>query len=149
MARFLLAREAARRGHAQLITGDGADSLFARSPSEQLLPIVGALANGAGVALASPFLDPTVQAAVAPKPDPGKAALRAIAARLGLASLARRPKTPRLTPPIPLAAPDPAFGAYWEAGLGVPFGQADDAGRVRWLTFASLSRTFGLTRCVA
>jgi len=57
VTRFALAREAQRRGYDTLVTGDGADALFRNEPDLDYVPIVHAMTIGAGMSLASPFLD--------------------------------------------------------------------------------------------
>lgn len=151
IGRYLLARGAAGLGVRDLVTGDGADQLLARRPSERLLPLVGALVARAGATLRSPFLDPEVQAATPAAPDPGKRALRAVARQLSARgeAWADRPKRPRLMPPTALDARlDRGALTALARAFELPLSLDDDAARVRWLTLASLSRTFGATRCV-
>lgn len=151
VGRYLLARGAARLGHRELVTGDGADQLLARTTSERFIPLVAALVASAGATLRSPFLEPAVQASAPTAADPEKQALRAIARELSGRgeAWAERPKQPRLMPALDLSSRlDAAQLDALARTTGLPLSLESDAERVRWLTLASLSRTFGATRCV-
>lgn len=151
VGRYLLACGAVRQGYRELVTGDGADQLLAHAPSERFIPLVAALVAGAGATLRSPFLDAAVQAAAPRTADPEKQALRALARELSLRgeTWAERPKRPRMMPALDLSARlDAARLDALARATGLPLALESDAERVRWLTLASLSRTFGATRCV-
>jgi asparagine synthase (glutamine-hydrolysing) len=99
VSKLLLARAVARNGHDALITGDGADQVFAGADGRNYLPIVGALVREAGITLLSPFLDERVIAhAEGDKNDREKTVLRRAAATIMPAELAWRQKSPRLAP---------------------------------------------------
>lgn len=151
IARQLLAREAVRRGHRVLVTGDGADQLFAGAPSEIFLPILGALVADAGIDLRSPFLDPDVacEAGVIATGS-GKDELRVLARHLvgGEASFIERPKVPRWFPAIDLSARvDLAFVERVAGRFGLPGDIGSDRARVGWVTLQALARRFGVARC--
>jgi asparagine synthase (glutamine-hydrolysing) len=108
VAKHLLFTRMAADGVEIAITGDGADQAFSGAPSETYLPIAGAIADAAGVALACPFLDDAVVALAGPA-DPHKRALRNLARTLLPDAIALAPKAPRLAPPIDLGRhADPA-----------------------------------------
>jgi hypothetical protein len=89
-----------------LVTGDGADQA-ARGATEvaDYVPIVAALTRGAGLGLASPFLDDAVVGLLARPADPGKQALRELAVAWGLPrAFAERGKVPAFAPALPLEA---------------------------------------------
>jgi len=142
VSKWLLARAARERGIATLLSGDGADNVFTRDGSNDYLPLVGAAFDAHGVTLRSPFLDPGVIAHVLSlPPDPGKQALRHMAARVGVpATLVNEPKVSRLAPPIPLdtVVPLPRLAALAASiGRQLP-AMDDDRARVRWSTLALL-----------
>jgi asparagine synthetase B (glutamine-hydrolysing) len=111
VSKWLLARELRRGGFDLLITGDGADQVFAGSDPRDYLPIVGASVRAAALALACPFLDPDVRAfQLEGASDPGKLVLRALAAELLPPTIAERPKQPRL-------APEFGLSCYRSAGI--------------------------------
>jgi asparagine synthetase B (glutamine-hydrolysing) len=99
VSRWLLARRLREQGFEVLLTGDGADQVFAGSDPRNYLPVIGALTREAGLELVSPFLHDAVMAA-APAPTADKAALREIARQHLPASLAQRPKAPTYAPPL-------------------------------------------------
>jgi hypothetical protein len=104
VSKWLLARALQQRGFDTIITGDGADQVFAGSDPRNYLPIVGAMTRAAGITLASPFLDPIViDSAICYGIDPQKTALRVAAAELIPREIAKRPKQPRLAPDFDLA----------------------------------------------
>ena len=103
VSKLLLARGLKERGIRRVITGDGADQVFAGVPGWDYLPIVGALFAGAGVALSCPFLHPRVSAWAANRADPSKSALREVARRLLPARLADAPKVGQLAPVMDLS----------------------------------------------
>ncbi len=99
VTRFLLARALVARGCDLLVTGDGADQVFAGTDPRNYLPIVGAMSRSAGLRTVSPFLDSQVIAWAQKKgADPQKMALRKTAERLIPRSICVRPKAPRLFP---------------------------------------------------
>jgi asparagine synthase (glutamine-hydrolysing) len=101
VTRLLLAQRMHRDGIGMMLTGDGADQLFCGTDGRNYLPIVGALARSQGVQVRSPFLESAPWALASPmQPDPGKQALRAVAAPLLGHALANCAKTPRLAPEI-------------------------------------------------
>lgn len=103
VSKLLLVRAVAQRGHDALITGDGADQVFAGADGRNYLPIVGALVREAGITLLSPFLDERVVAhADSHKNDREKTALRRLAATIVPADLAWRRKSPRFAPEFDL-----------------------------------------------
>ena len=141
VSRSIVARTARERGHDVLLTGDGADQAACggAGPADYV-PIVAALTRGAGVALASPFLDDEVIDILASAPDPGKRSLRELARTLGLpAVIADRPKIAAFAPPLPRAAfPDAqqlaALAGLAHAATGSEL--ADGADLARTLGFA-------------
>lgn len=102
VGRFLLGRAAARMGYPALMTGDGADQVFAGASGSLWLPIARALTEGGGVAAITPFLEPEVMAVgAATQADGDKRRLRELAVRLGVpAVVGESAKIPRLVPPI-------------------------------------------------
>ncbi len=99
VSRWLLAQALHRQGIEVLITGDGADQVFAGSDGRNYLPIVGALVRESGLKLNSPFFDEDVIAA-APPATADKAALRAAAEALLPPEILNRPKTARYAPAL-------------------------------------------------
>ncbi len=97
--RWLLAKALRREGYEVLLTGDGADQVFAGSDPRNYLPIIGALTRAAGLELRSPFFDPEVLA-TAPPATPDKAALREAARAWLPDDLIYRPKTPTYAPAL-------------------------------------------------
>jgi hypothetical protein len=102
VAKLLLARRLVDDGVEVVLTGDAADHVMRRDVTADYLPLVGALHDAAGLALASPFLDDAVvDALLFEEPDPGKTLLRAIAARRGVPrALVETRKRARLCPPL-------------------------------------------------
>ena len=99
VSKLLLARGAAQRGFDAIITGDGADQVFAGSDARNYIPIVGAMVRASGVKLLSPFFDERIAAwAGHHGTDPGKTALRHAAATVLPSEITRRKKNPRLAP---------------------------------------------------
>jgi asparagine synthase (glutamine-hydrolysing) len=121
VSKWLLLGEVRRRGFDTVVTGDGADQVFAGSDPRNYLPIVGAMARAAGVALASPFLDERVIASARTHGvDANKSALRSAAANLLPREIAHRPKTPRLMPDLDLSRfRNPAADAELARLLGI------------------------------
>ncbi|MBB5036565.1 asparagine synthase-related protein [Prosthecobacter dejongeii] len=103
--RWLLARALRQQGYEVLLTGDGADQVFAGSDPRNYLPIIGALTRAAGLELRSPFFDEILMAA-APAPTPDKSALREVARAWLPEALITRPKTATY-------APDLDLSVYW------------------------------------
>jgi asparagine synthetase B (glutamine-hydrolysing) len=94
--RLAVAREARRRGATTLVTGDGADAVFAHRPDLDYVPIVAALTRAAGLGLASPFFaDAIVEQTLL---DPTKRATRDYLRANGLGRVADAPKRSRLLP---------------------------------------------------
>lgn len=143
VGRWLLACELHRRGFEVLITGDGADPLFAGSDPRNYLPLVGALTRAAGLDLRSPFFDAEL-AVVAPGPAVGKPAL-VEAARLVLPpAILNRPKTPCYAPPLDVSRywNGPAIAAL-AAQLGVESAaHGGSAEATLWTTLGLLARYF-------
>lgn len=146
VARYLLARRAAADGVEVLVTGDGADQIFAGVSGADYLPLVGALSAACGVLPQSPFLDEAVIAcARAAPPDADKSRLRAIARRWLPESIARAPKLARLTPPLDLSRHwDRARAERLAAQLGAPLALDGDRARVRWTTLLLLCEQFAI-----
>jgi hypothetical protein len=92
------------RGIQRVITGDGADQVFAGVPGWDYLPIVGALFAGAGVDLCCPFLDLHVAAWGQTRADASKSALRELGRRLLPVSAADAAKVPQLAPEMDLSS---------------------------------------------
>lgn len=103
VSRWLLVSRLRDQGYEVLITGDGADQVFAGSDPRNYLPIVGSLTRAAGMELRSPFLHEWVIAS-APPPTPDKAALRAVAREFLSLECAQRPKTATYAPALDVAA---------------------------------------------
>lgn len=151
VARSCLLDRLAQGGIEVVITGDGADQVFAGAPAEIYLPIVGALAEAQGLTLACPFLAPAVLSlAAAEPPDPTKQRIR-VAARGRLPdALVDAPKTPRLTPPLDLTRYwDAPHLARWARALDRPLittaAALTDRQRMAWVTLSLLCTSFGLT----
>jgi asparagine synthase (glutamine-hydrolysing) len=104
VAKHLLFEQLASDEIDVVITGDGADQVFAGAPSEIYLPIVGALAEASGTTLHCPFLDDAVIALAArSSPDPHKTALREVGRGKLPDALLDAPKVARLAPAIDLS----------------------------------------------
>lgn len=99
VSRWLLANQLRAQGIEVLITGDGADQVFAGSDPRNYLPIVGALTRTVGLELRSPFLDERVMASVS-VPTLDKAALRGIARNYLPSDSAQAAKKGTYTPPL-------------------------------------------------
>lgn len=149
VGRWLLALAARRLGYHTLITGDGADQLFAGKCGESYLPIVGALVEAAGLTLAAPFCHPAVVSHGRRARDPAKTALREIGRSLSPgAPWVDRPKTAKLMPTFELSSLfDRSWAERTSARLGLPLSPADDRDQTRWATLASLDRAFGGALC--
>jgi hypothetical protein len=143
--RLLLARAVAAEGVGALITGDGADQVFAGHPPAIFLPIVSAFFDAAGVTLRSPFFDPEVMAlGLGAAPDPGKSALRALATELGCPPfLLTSKKQVRLVPPMNLERfiRSDRFERLASA-LGLPVSLGTDRERIQWITLSLLWEAF-------
>lgn len=129
-----------------VITGDGADQVFAGAPSEIYLPIVGALADASGVALCCPFLDEAVIALAARSaPDPHKSALREAARGKLPDAIVDAPKVPRLAPAIDLARFEdlPRFERLATL-LDRPLRLDDARARTQWTTLSLACEAMGL-----
>lgn len=122
VSKLLLARAVAARGHDALITGDGADQVFAGADGRNYLPIVGALVRSTGMTLESPFFaERIVGWARRNGTDPDKTALRQAAAAILPSEVAARKKTARLAPDFDVSPHrDAAFEAPLAATLGMP-----------------------------
>lgn len=103
VSRWVLAQRLRAEGCEVLITGDGADQVFAGSDPRNYLPIIGALTRAAGLELRSPFLQAEVIAS-APPATADKAALRAVAADFLAAPTAQQPKRPTYAPALDVSA---------------------------------------------
>lgn len=140
--RLAIARAAARRGAWTLVTGDGADSIFAGAPDLDYVPLVAALARCTGLAHCSPFLADVLVDGT--EPDPTKGALRVYLRARGLAWLADRPKKLRRLPAFALAELAPIHDAgrveALSRGLGLPPRLDDDRRRTGWVTLDHLVR---------
>ena len=102
VSRAVVARVALARGHDVLLTGDGADQA-SRGATERAdyVPVVAAITRGAGLRLASPFVDEAVVDRLIAAHDPEKNGLRALAVEWGLpAALAERAKVASSAPPL-------------------------------------------------
>lgn len=102
VSRWILATKLRREGYEVLITGDGADQVFAGNDPRNYLPIIGAMTREAGLELCTPFLNEIVIAA-APPPTPNKAALRALAKDVLPAMTSQGQKVPTYAPPLNVA----------------------------------------------
>lgn len=141
LERFFLAKAVAADGHAALVTGDGADQVFAGAPPAIFLPIVAALFEAAGVALRSPFFESQVIGhGWAGTSDPSKASLRALARELGApVFVLERGKHVRLTPAMELDRHlEPAKLFPLARALGRPLSFASDRERVQWASLGLL-----------
>ena len=121
-----------------VITGDGADQVFAGAPSELYLPIVGALAEASGVALCCPFLDEAVLALAARSAlDPHKTALRDAARGKLPDALVDAPEVARPAPAIDLTCFEdlPRFERLARL-LDRPLRLDDARARVAWTTLS-------------
>lgn len=102
-SKLLLANAAAKYGYDAIVTGDGADQVFASSDPRNYIPLIGAIVRSTGVRLLSPFFDEHVIAAARCHPaGRDKNVLRRLAATRLPAELAWRRKLPRLAPDLPL-----------------------------------------------
>jgi asparagine synthase (glutamine-hydrolysing) len=143
--RYLLARAVAADGVSALVTGDGADQVFAGHPPAIFLPIVSAFFKAAGVALRSPFFDPEVIAlGLGGTLDPHKSVLRDLAATLACPSFVfSTEKQVRLTPAMNL---EPFIHRRklekLARALGRPVTLTTDRERVRWVTLSLLWEAF-------
>jgi asparagine synthase (glutamine-hydrolysing) len=146
VAKHLLFEQLAADEIDVVITGDGADQVFAGAPSEIYLPIVGALAEASGVTLHCPFLDEAVIALAAQSPpDPHKTALREAARGKLPDALVDAPKVPRLAPGIDLARFEdiPRFERL-AALLGRPLRLDTPHDRTAWTTLSLACETLGV-----
>jgi asparagine synthetase B (glutamine-hydrolysing) len=142
VSRYALASALRERGHDALVTGDGADAIFAGAPDHDYVPLVASMTEAAGLRLSSPFLDARVVAAACPDstPDPSKGALRAYVSRhAGPRWLSRLPKRPRSMPALP-RRPEVATEVLASVArrLDRPMRLDDDRARVGWTTLALL-----------
>jgi len=104
VSKWLLARELRERGFDLVITGDGADQVFAGADGRNYLPIIGAMARAAGMTLGCPFLDERLIAlARAIGVDANKSGLRAAAAELLPREIFERRKAPCFMPDLNLS----------------------------------------------
>jgi asparagine synthase (glutamine-hydrolysing) len=93
VSKLLLAEHLRRRGVTRIVTGDGADQVMRRLPPDDLLPLTLACFESAGVDLMAPFLN------VTGGDYPNKEPVRALARRLGVPDI---PKRPTMFPATPL-----------------------------------------------
>lgn len=104
LSKTLLARRLHRDGIRSVITGDGADQVFAGSDPSDYIPLLDPLFEAQGVSLCAPFLELSVlryaqdQALI----DREKTALRTAAKALLPDSIRQAPKRSAYTPPLPL-----------------------------------------------
>jgi asparagine synthase (glutamine-hydrolysing) len=146
VSKLLLARAVAQRGCHALITGDGADQVFAGADGRNYLPIVGALARGAATTLLSPFFDERVVGwAGRHVIDVDKTELRRAASAVLPAELVWRKKTPRLAPDFDLSC---LRDAELESRLAARFGLnppdlTPGPQQTLWATAAILIRQLG------
>jgi asparagine synthetase B (glutamine-hydrolysing) len=142
VSKWLFARRVMERGIRRVITGDGADQVFAGVPGWDYLPIVGALFGGAGIDLCCPFLHPRVSAWGATRADPSKSALRGLGRRLLPARLTDAAKVAQRAPEMDLShVEDPRRLDLASRALGFApsrIGKPD----VRVVTLALLFRHF-------
>lgn len=146
VAKHLLFEQLAADAIDVVITGDGADQVFAGAPAEIYLPIVGALAEASGVTLHCPFLDDAVIAlAAGHPPDPHKTALREAARGKLPDALVDAPKVARLAPAIDLTRFEdrPRFERI-AALLGRPLRLDDARDRTAWTTLSLACEAMGL-----
>jgi asparagine synthetase B (glutamine-hydrolysing) len=142
VSKLLFARMLKERGIQRVITGDGADQVFAGVPGWDYLPIVGALFAGAGVHLCCPFLDVRVAAWAQKRTDPSKSALRELGRRLLPASIVDAAKVPQLAPEMDLSSvEEPRYLELAGRALGRNGSQSSTAD-VRVVTLALLFRHF-------
>lgn len=121
-----------------MITGDGADQVFAGVPGWDYLPIVSALFAGAGIDLCCPFLHPRVSAWGAARCDPSKSALRELGRRFLPASIAGAAKVAQRAPEMNLSdVGEPGHLERAAQVLGVPGSRAGKPD-VRVVTLALL-----------
>ncbi len=97
--RWLLSRALQREGYEVLLTGDGADQVFAGSDPRNYLPIIGALTRAAGLELRSPFFNEQVMAC-AHLATPEKTLLRQTARQWLPKALFDRPKSATYAPEL-------------------------------------------------
>jgi asparagine synthase (glutamine-hydrolysing) len=103
VSKLVLAQALRKRGFKSMITGDGADQVFAGSDARNYLPLVGTLVRSAGMELHSPFFDPNVTAAGRQlQNDPTKAVLRHAASGVLPKQMVWTKKVPRLMPDLNL-----------------------------------------------
>jgi asparagine synthetase B (glutamine-hydrolysing) len=142
VSKHLLARRLRADGIRAVVTGDGADQVFAGAPGLDYLPLVGALFEAEGVEVRPPFLDDEVIAlARSLGPDPDKRALRALARGLVPDEVVRASKVPGLAPPLDLSSLWDAQHVEAVARLaGRTPATSDDRARVRWTTLGLFRR---------
>lgn len=148
VSKLLLARAAAVRGYDAVITGDGADQVFAGAEARNYLPIVGALVRAAGVALVSPFFDEHIVGWAARQgTDADKTALRTAAAVVLPPGIAWRKKSSRYAPDFSLDHQrDPALEARLAPQLALlPPAAGAGPEQTLWATTAMLIRQQGGT----
>ncbi len=142
VSKWLFARQLQEAGVRRVITGDGADQVFAGVPGWDYLPIVGALFEAAEIDLCCPFLHPRVAGWGAPRADPAKSALRELGSRLLPASVAAAPKVVQMAPEMDLSGvAEPRHLDPASRVLGLPLGGAGKPD-VRVVTLALLLRHF-------
>jgi asparagine synthetase B (glutamine-hydrolysing) len=138
--RLAFARALGRMGYATLVTGDGADAVFAGRPDHDYVPIVAALTHAAGLRLASPFFDSRMVTARRAR-EPKKRMLRDYLTRAGFRAIARRPKRPRWMPALPLEPlVDRRRLDELARAIDVPVQLDTDRERVGWITFERLAQ---------
>jgi asparagine synthetase B (glutamine-hydrolysing) len=146
VSKYLLARRLRADGIRTVVTGDGADQVFAGVSGLDYLPLVGALFEACDVEVRSPFLDEEVISFAGQlPPDPNKSILRALARGMVPDEVIDAPKVARLAPPMDLSS-------LWDnhhieavarlIGRDPPRGFEDvaPATGVRWTTLGLLRR---------
>jgi asparagine synthase (glutamine-hydrolysing) len=146
VSKWLFFRELHNRGFDMVITGDGADQVFAGADGRNYLPIIGAMARVAGITLGSPFLDERVLARAGDTGvDTNKSGLRAAAAELLPPQIFERRKAPCLMPDLDLSLFRDAGADSMLAGLlrMPPPGSSPSPGHTLWSTATLLLQRIG------
>ncbi len=110
VSKYILARAMVAEGVDCMITGDGADQVFAGVAASDYLPIVGAIMRDLPLAYCSPFFDESVIACGLRHQDPNKTRLRQAARGWAPGFVIDRQKTPRLAPELDVSR-------YWDEAL--------------------------------
>ncbi|MEW6155951.1 MAG: asparagine synthase C-terminal domain-containing protein [Verrucomicrobiota bacterium] len=110
ISKLFLASALKEQGFEVMLTGDGADQIFAGADGRNYLPLIGALVRSVGMELRTPFLHEAVIAAARHQADSDKSVLRRAATRLLPPEVVNQKKTPRLLPPLDL-------NRYWNQSM--------------------------------